>query len=760
MPQDNKIKELIINQLTKEQYKELKDNNQLSNTELYIITNNANYTEEEILTLLSSKQNKLTAGDGVTIEGDTITINLDDFYTSNAIDELLKNKSNVSDAGHSLDYTGNTLTLQDINGNELSSVGIIYNPEVDNVTINLSNTNKLQSIGEITRNGTPKYTWIGTQEEYEQAKLNGVITEFTEILITDSEAEIVSPIVQYNAPTKISDLANDMNFVSNDDLQSVKSDLENKINTGIDDTNLVHKDGNETIDGFKQFKEKIVIENGQNKGRIAHKPINSSLEDGYIEFGDNILIYGKQNINGELFDESHNIFHDGNLIAGDNISITEEYGVYKINSGAFSSADIDLSNLSTAGNNKFDIKADKATTLGGYGITDGLNKSQITNCITEIPQRIKYTLENGTLTMHAGSVVIVPYGTEDKTSLFPKGATFLHENFKVYDTQFADGKFFVWAEIQSDIATTANTSMGNGLYTFGVKPEGNTFSGRLANTQQGSGDGSNLESNDMYYHTGTNAITQYLSGVNEDINCSFPTFLINKDDTGFASIDQVFNGMGYIGSTVWVDKGVKGLAPNGRNADGTLNNREFTTDKVLTYTSGKYANSRYITLSATAVNIPYRSYYSYDSFNNINLVQGGRVVNAVVGSLNTDNNGVISNFQPKFPFRAIDYSDKSEISSWSMPSAKFVDLTLGASGSTYIAPANGWFSLNKTTQNGGYIALENRTCLFRSFITSSSSSTHNISTYIPAKKGDVIVITYNATGETVNFRFIYAEGEV
>lgn len=39
--------------------------------------------------------------------------------------------------------------------------------------------------------------------------------------------------------------------------------------------------------------------------------------------------------------------------------------------------------------------------------------TEVTNCITEIPQRIKYTLENGTLTILAGSVVIVPYGVED-----------------------------------------------------------------------------------------------------------------------------------------------------------------------------------------------------------------------------------------------------------------------------------------------------------------------------------------------------------
>ena len=41
-----------------------------------------------------------------------------------------------------------------------------------------------------------------------------------------------------------------------------------------------------------------------------------------------------------------------------------------------------------------------------------LNKTQITNCITEIPQDIKLELNNGVLTLKAGSKVYVPNGFE------------------------------------------------------------------------------------------------------------------------------------------------------------------------------------------------------------------------------------------------------------------------------------------------------------------------------------------------------------
>ena len=65
-----------------------------------------------------------------------------------------------------------------------------------------------------------------------------------------------------------------------------------------------------------------------------------------------------------------------------------------------------------------------------------------------------------------------------------------------------------------------------------------------------------------------------------------------KNTTGTVSVSQVFNGMGYIGSTVWVDKGVKGLIPNGRNEDGSLNNEEVTTDKLYIYTYTWVTTSR------------------------------------------------------------------------------------------------------------------------------------------------------------------------
>ena len=293
---------------------------------------------------LATKQDVLIAGNGLEILEDG-TINntqtsaewgniIGNILDQEDLNAILLTKANEEETAYELVYENSILTLKNRKGDTLSEVSINELPDVDDVTIVINEENKLQSIGEKTKSGTFKYTWIGTEAEYTDAKDLGIIDEFTECIIIDSEAEKVVPIVQYEAPTKLSQLANDIEYVTNDELQSVKTSLENKIDLQTDGAEIVHRVGNETIDGFKNFKQKIVIENGLGKGRIAHKPVDTSLEDGYIEFGDNTLLYGKQNIQGELYDEKHDIFHAGNLVAGNNITITKKDGVYKINGQA------------------------------------------------------------------------------------------------------------------------------------------------------------------------------------------------------------------------------------------------------------------------------------------------------------------------------------------------------------------------------------------------------------------------------------------
>jgi hypothetical protein len=96
-------------------------------------------------------------------------------------------------------------------------------------------------------------------------------------------------------------------------------------------------------------------------------------------------------------------------------------------------------------------------------------------------------------------------------------------------------------------------------------------------------------------------------------------------------------------------------------------------------------------------------------------------------------------------------------SSYGFPSSTHVDLTLGDSGSTYTAPANGWITVSKgvTAANQYFYMISNRIAT----TTRSVGSAGNIETFLPVSKGATISVSYNTAGTTNNFRFIYA-GEV
>lgn len=102
---------------------------------------------------------------------------------------------------------------------------------------------------------------------------------------------------------------------------------------------------------------------------------------------------------------------------------------------------------------------------------------------------------------------------------------------------------------------------------------------------------------------------------------------------------------------------------------------------------------------------------------------------------------------------------------WAMPSDTYTNLTLGASGSTYTAPANGYFYLNKTkTSQNQYIAINRKSKdsdAFEMGVWSNgnpAATSGLVYTYLPAKKDDLIQIDYSAGGAVSYFRFIYAQG--
>ena len=91
------------------------------------------------------------------------------------------------------------------------------------------------------------------------------------------------------------------------------------------------------------------------------------------------------------------------------------------------------------------------------------------------------------------------------------------------------------------------------------------------------------------------------------------------------------------------------------------------------------------------------------------------------------------------------------------PSSSYEDLTLGASGSTYTAPANGWFFINRGSTSGNkYVEISNGIAAVAS---TTISGIANAAVLYPVRKGDVVTVKYTANTSGPAFRFIYAEGE-
>ena len=110
-------------------------------------------------------------------------------------------------------------------------------------------------------------------------------------------------------------------------------------------------------------------------------------------------------------------------------------------------------------------------------------------------------------------------------------------------------------------------------------------------------------------------------------------------------------------------------------------------------------------------------------------------------------------------FTNVDDDGTSKGAGWAMPSSVYDDLTLGASGATYTAPANGWIVLAKTSgsNTSQYISIKNTNTGLESYCVTNTTS-NVLAGHIPVAKNDITTVFYTATGATTCFRFIYAKG--
>ncbi len=188
---------------------------------------------------------------------------------------------------------------------------------------------------------------------------------------------------------------------------------------------------------------------------------------------------------------------------------------------------------------------------------------------------------------------------------------------------------------------------------------------------------------------------------------------------------------------------------NGNQGNIYLFNAENTISSLGAKWDSNVANQTYIGLSTdptksgieTSDNGLYLYFYVGETVQNANLINAGRIEEKLA-----------------------DKTDKVQASLASMPSDKYIDLTVGASGTIYVAPANGYVDFIRTcASTNEFVAMatisENGADLLHTKSTAgTANNTANV--YAPVKKGDSFKIVYTATGTAINsLRFIYAEGD-
>lgn len=372
-----------------------------------------------------------------------------------------------------------------------------------------------------------------------------------------------------------------------------------------------------------------------------------------------------------------------------------------------------------------------------------------TNCITEIPQGIKLEISSDKrAVIKAGSKLYYPNGFE-ADGVTKKFDTYILPN-DIQSVIYGAGR-----QVMCVITKNAGRFEWSATNVF--------FSGETQPT-------TNLY---VWYDTKNNVIKFYdgISSPQRNDTCYLPLGLITENpesasglhDGGLKSIDQVFNGFGYIGSTIFALPGMRAIAPNGRNSNGTLNNTQITITDVLTKTFG---SDTYGEFDLCLNNLGYLDHFGHGTlhltkdnlFENNGIVFANRTKICTFRVNSASDNGKITWLKMRQPFKSVDYSDGTFLSAQSMPSHKYIDLTLGASDSTYIAPANGWFILNKeSTAANQELRLTNKANNMRGYIVTNRAAA--LSAVVPCLKGDEVFIFYSADGKTNTFRFIYAEGE-
>lgn len=399
-------------------------------------------------------------------------------------------------------------------------------------------------------------------------------------------------------------------------------------------------------------------------------------------------------------------------------------------------------------------------------------QNKITNCITKIPQDIKLELSpEGALTIKAGSKVWYPNGKDS-----------------------SGNDLFDSLTLSEDMALGYGSVLDNLFLMLSVDGSANWITSDTNNNITSGGTGpSESNARRFWYDTTNNKIYCYAPNSDTPLQGTFPLAILKCTAENVLEIKQVFNGFGYIGQVLFALPGVVGLAPAGRNADGSLKSITLPLNKVIIRTfdwdcsKGQFIFlGAYDTASAQEVTgyigtddlsayFQQKEAPDFDAFIVWHNLLDNRTYQTNGATDHTTwhpatlfpvgpvfNNGAgtnITKFAVADSMRALNFYDTKYISQQGMPSRRSIDLTLGASGTIYTAPSNGYVHISKHTNAANqflFIWLPDSLIGVGGNQAGSNTTSELV---CPVKAGDRFQINYTMGGRTTRFKFCFAEGE-
>ena len=381
---------------------------------------------------------------------------------------------------------------------------------------------------------------------------------------------------------------------------------------GVDDIAAAEKSAENDLDAFLQEEIKTELNN------YVDTTVKSSLDD----YGEELTAAFNENAADKttVITESVAAAADSATAAANSETAASGSAAEALSSAAAASGSAEIAESWAVG-----VLTERPEGSAKYwaenaaSLTDGaVNMTNISNCLTEVPQ-ISWRMSGNNVIFAAGTKAYKPDGTV---------ITFASEK----TADFSGTLLFIPRYAYADDA-------------------GNVYTAKKATSS--TSQPSSPDVDDIWFDTANNVIKRY-DGEAWSGSCSFP--LIYMNGLLVTSISVIaFGGGGFIGNTIFVLPGVKGLVPNGRKDDGRLNNTAFTVTTPLTYEMDENVDS-VILLNGSSLSAASYSGSLYDAESNTN---GG----AAAGYVEAGNCAYITStvvkkeFSLNQAFHAVDYAE-------------------------------------------------------------------------------------------------------